>query len=64
MYRSYLNEKRYIVKTRSKEIVSGKAVLQVQGWHGTDAETIEHIITNGFNRSYSGKANGMFSNIY
>ncbi|XP_062523669.1 protein mono-ADP-ribosyltransferase PARP14-like [Corticium candelabrum] len=66
MYRSYLNEKRYIAKTRSKEIVSGKAVLQVQGWHGTDAETIEHIITNGFNRSYSGKANAKYygSGIY
>ena len=60
LYKSYQKEKQRIAKERSTQMQSGKAVLEVQGWHGTNVDSIEQIISNGFNRSYAGTVAGTY----
>ena len=59
IYRGFIQEKEHIEKRRLLEIQESKhAVLSIRGFHGTDAEAVEQIISNGFNRSYAGTAVG------
>eukprot|EP00118_Oscarella_pearsei_P023261 m.275485 g.275485 ORF g.275485 m.275485 type:complete len:935 (+) comp40601_c0_seq1:2453-5257(+) len=60
LYHGYLNKKKTLEEKRKQEIESGKAVLELELFHGTatDRHNIGQIITHGFNRSYAGKAAG------
>ena len=58
LYRSYIQEKQHIAKKRNKEIQLKTAFLELPGFHGTNTQAIEQIISAGFNRSFAGSAVG------
>ena len=58
LYISYIQEKQTIMKRRQKQIQDGLATVERQLFHGTTNESIDHIMSCGFNRSYAGTAVG------
>jgi poly [ADP-ribose] polymerase 10/14/15 len=58
MYNKYLEEKEALSKKRKAQLKPNMGALEMELFHGTAPDTIEHIISNGFNRSYAGKAVG------
>ena len=57
-YRRFAQAKEELRKTRAKEIDAKKAVLQMDLFHGTHKDSVQHIIDCGFNRSFSGSVVG------
>ena len=50
----------YVVRRMHMDAANGPSAQNEQLlWHGTGAETVEHINNHGFNRSYCGK-NGTY----
>ena len=58
LYVSYIQEKQAIMKRRQKQLQDGSATVERQLFHGTRNESIDHIMSCGFNRSYAGTAVG------
>ena len=58
MYHKYLQEKDALRKKRAAQLKGNKATLEMELFHGTGPDAIDHIVSNGFNRSYAGKAVG------
>ena len=58
LYRKYSQAKKDLQKARAREIEAKKAVLQLELFHGTKKETVQHIIDCGFNRSFAGSVAG------
>eukprot|EP00118_Oscarella_pearsei_P009646 m.56240 g.56240 ORF g.56240 m.56240 type:complete len:2135 (+) comp34579_c0_seq4:365-6769(+) len=58
MFQLFAHAKEFLAKKRAKEIASRKAVLQLELYHGTAEHAVQHIVDQGFNRIYAGKAVG------
>lgn len=60
IYKIYMQEREEIKKRRHKQLQAGtNAVLEIKGFHGTNSEAMDKIISNGFNRSYAGSSVGI-----
>jgi O-acetyl-ADP-ribose deacetylase (regulator of RNase III) len=57
-YRRYLQEKADLNRRRQQQIATGAACLDVMAFHGTSEASVQQIMSNGFNRSYAGRAAG------
>ena len=60
LYAKYVQERGTLAEKRKTEIANGTATLEHRLFHGTSSDSVEHIITNGFNRSFAGTAAGIF----
>ena len=57
-YRRFAQAKEELRRARAKEIDAKKAVLQMDLFHGTHKDSVQHIIDCGFNRSFAGSVVG------
>lgn len=58
LYQKYLQERDALHSKRAAELNAGKGTLEMDLFHGTKADVIEHVINGGFNRIYAGTAVG------
>ena len=60
LYRQYSFAKDVLAAKRAKEISARTATLELELYHGTREDAVQHVIDNGFNRIYAGTASGKF----
>ncbi|XP_065836494.1 protein mono-ADP-ribosyltransferase PARP14-like [Oscarella lobularis] len=58
LYRQYSFAKDVLAAKRAKEISARTATLELELYHGTREDAVQHVIDNGFNRIYAGTASG------
>ena len=62
LYMSYIQEKQALTKRRQVQIQAKSACVDRRLFHGTKPESVLHILTCGFNRSYAGTVVGANTN--